>query len=433
MIDFERNDYYNACRQKILSGKITSIWRDDTFFKGASSYPVPNFKYYTAEYCDFEKNIVSAEGKMVYHLNGYGTYHNEALSSFLGESSERYTFASFYRLLEERVVLASYNELVNKHGESRVCSIETLNGYFRQDDKDNYLSEDDQIQWVRMNSLINTGQDVYMPMQLVVSDSGIIFKNEKRFVPAAVSTGTAGHETFEKALYNAIIEVLQIDSFNLWWYGGVKGRNIVIDEEKFLKKYFTDEGRIRKFLSSFHISFTDISFEKDIDIVVCEVFGLSDNTPKYTIGVQGGTDMENVMYRGLMECLAVLEYNLHLPWIDPERYKSVKTDSANHIHNLDDNVVLYSKYGKPDKIKHDHDIFGYREKKYEIIDSLKELSNYAGFLDITLPEFYPTNFKVARVIIPELLPICLPSYPAYHHIRYKNIGGIRNDYPHPLA
>lgn len=433
MIEFERNDYYNARRQKILSGKITSIWKDDSFFKGASSYPVPNFKYYTAEYCDFEKNIISADAKMIYHLNGYGTYHNEALSSFLGESSERYTFASFYRLLEDHIVSGSYNELVNKYGESEVCDVETLNGYFKEDETDNYLSADDSIKWVRMNSLIQPGRDTYIPLQLVVSDSGTIFKNEKRFVPAAVSTGTAGQETFEKALYNAIIEVLQIDSFNLWWYGGVKGRNISFNEEEFLKKYFHDEERIKKFLSCFHIVFTDISFDKDVDIIVCEVFGLSDNTPKYTVGVQGGVGIENVMYRGLMECFAVLEYNLHLPWIDPERYKSVDRDSATNIHNLDDNVVFYSKYGKPSNVKHDRDIFDHKDKKYEVIDSVKELSRYAGFLDITLPEFYPLNLKVARVIIPELLPICLPSYPAYQHVRYKNTGGIKNDYPHPLA
>lgn len=87
---------------------MTSIWSNDTFYKGATSYPVTDFKYYTAEFCNFEKNISSDNSKMSYHLSGYGVLHNEAYSSFIGESSERYTFASIYRLLKDKVEIGSY-------------------------------------------------------------------------------------------------------------------------------------------------------------------------------------------------------------------------------------------------------------------------------------------------------------------------------------
>jgi len=92
MIKFELNQGYNDLRHKVVGGRVTGIWKGNAFFKGSSSYPIPNFKYYTSEYCDFEKNIISEDAKMIYHLNGYGTLHNEAFSSFLGESAERYTF-----------------------------------------------------------------------------------------------------------------------------------------------------------------------------------------------------------------------------------------------------------------------------------------------------------------------------------------------------
>ncbi|SCU55498.1 streptolysin-associated protein SagD-like protein [Staphylococcus aureus] len=48
-------------------------------------------------------------------------------------------------------------------------------------------------------------------------------------------------------------------------------------------------------------------------------------------------------------------------------------------------------------------------------------------------EFYNKNLVVVRTFIPELLTIALPSYPPYLHPRYKEIGGIINDIPHPLA
>lgn len=65
MISFEVTEGYNELRQTIIGGKITGIWKKDSFFKGSSSYPIPNFKYYTSEYCDFEKNIISENSKMI--------------------------------------------------------------------------------------------------------------------------------------------------------------------------------------------------------------------------------------------------------------------------------------------------------------------------------------------------------------------------------
>lgn len=434
MIKFELNQGYNDLRHEVVGGRVTGIWKGNGFFKGSSSYPIPNFKYYTSEYCDFEKNIISEDAKMVYHLNGYGTLHNEAFSSFLGESAERYTFSSYYLLLEQRIVRASRKEMAIRYGEDQVCDVEVLNGYFARENKNDYLAEEDEIQWLKMNSLSNPEKSIFVPLQMAVSDSGVLFKNEKRFMPAAVSTGTACHENFKDSLKNALIEYMQIDSFNLWWYAGAQGEKIDIDIKELLLKYINLPIAVNEFLNLFNVEFTDISYDKDFDIIVCEIFGKEETVPRYTVGVQGGIGIEKCIYRGFMECLAVLEYNMHLLWINPSKYLSVTKNTVNGIGNLDDNVIYYSKYGKPEKVKHDKKLFsGNRKKGYNIRKNACELSRYACFLDITLPEFARLNLRVTRVILPELLPICLPSYPPYQHLRYKNIGGIQNGYPHPLA
>lgn len=140
MISFEVTEGYNELRQTIIGGKITGIWKKDSFFKGSSSYPIPNFKYYTSEYCDFEKNIISENSKMIYHLNGYGTKHNEALSSFLGESTERYTFSSYYKLLGDRIVKGTRKDLMKIYGEKNICDVDTLNGFFSREDKNEYIA-----------------------------------------------------------------------------------------------------------------------------------------------------------------------------------------------------------------------------------------------------------------------------------------------------
>lgn len=434
MIAFECDNNYNDLRSRLIGGKVTSIWSNDTFYKGATSYPVTDFKYYTAEFCNFEKNISSDNSKMSYHLSGYGVLHNEAYSSFIGESSERYTFASIYRLLKDKVEIGSYIDMVKKYGEDNVCDFELLNSFFLPTDIQNYLGRDCEIQWVKMNSLIEIGEYIYVPLQFVVSNDGFMCKDEVQFMPAAVSTGTASHETFLKSLENAVIEYLQIDSFNLWWYGGAKGKSIDIDIESFMGKFFTHKNSLTRFIKHFDVKLTDISFDKDIEVVVCEVFGKDKDVPQYTVGVQGGKNYERTIYRSIMECLAVLEYNMHLPWLDNEKYINTKFKNT-VISNLDDNIVFYSKYGKSNKVKHDNDYFYNISsiKTYRPIQSLKKLSKYACFLNVTLPEFEGLNLCITRISIPELLPMCLPSYPPYYHVRYKQTGGIRNEIPHPLA
>lgn len=187
-------------------------------------------------------------------------------------------------------------------------------------------------------------------------------------------------------------------------------------------------------MNYFNICFTDISYDKGIDIIVCEIFSRNNNLPAYTVGVQGGKNLEEVLYRGMMECLAVVEYNMNLPWMDQKKYMSIKKNKT-AINNLDDNVTLYAKYGKPKQVQHEIDLYNncHIKKSHNVIEEVRKISKYAGYMVITLPDFEKLNLEVCRVSIPELLPLCLPSYPPYHHKRYKELGGIKNNVPHPLA
>jgi hypothetical protein len=60
------------------------------------------------------------------------------------------------------------------------------------------------------------------------------------------------------------------------------------------------------------------------------------------------------------------------------------------------------------------------------------VSEWATYLDITPPELADTPWKVVRVLIPELLSMCLPGLPPKAHPRMRQYGGVTNEYPHPL-
>nr|WP_269260435.1 YcaO-like family protein [Lactobacillus crispatus] len=133
-----------------------------------------------------------------------------------------------------------------------------------------------------LNSLFDINKKVLVPLQFYIMYTNSIFKNEKRIVNSATSTGTASQESFDKSLENAIVEFLQIDSFNLWWYGGLRGKNLNIDTEGLLKELFPNNNRLWMFLKKFTVNFIDISFDKAINVVVCEITSNSDSKlPKY--------------------------------------------------------------------------------------------------------------------------------------------------------
>lgn len=114
MINIKNNLEYNLLRQRILGGAITGIWKKDTFFIGESSYPVMNYNYITANFTNFEKFAFPGYVPPInYHLSGYGLSYNKALSAFLGESTERYSFSVLYQNIKHNIIYSDYqNETV---------------------------------------------------------------------------------------------------------------------------------------------------------------------------------------------------------------------------------------------------------------------------------------------------------------------------------
>ncbi|EBH4175246.1 listeriolysin S biosynthesis protein LlsD [Listeria monocytogenes] len=437
MISIQNNLEYNKLRWETLSGNVTGIWENNKFFLGSSSYPIMKYHYITANFVNFEKHISENMPKISYHLSGYGVNFNEALVSFIGESAERYTYSLLPTIIKDRIIFRSYEEMTKGYKTDLICELKYINSYYSSEVYENYVTPNDTIQWIAMNSLIHSDKKVWMPLQFVTMYTEEMFSNEKRYVTSAVSTGTACHETVEKSIENALIEYLQIDSFNLWWYGGFRARDLEIDITRNISSWFDNQVSVKKFLSKFNVHFSDISFDKSIYIVLCEIEAKnsSDAFPKYTVGVQGGYSLDKSIYRAFMECLTVLEYNMNVTWTDKEKFLSV-TQETRVIDNLDDNVIYYSKYGKPELQYNANQLKNDTEKVTNLkalLEKLPTISQYAAFLPITPSEFRYMNCEISRVILPELLSIHLPSYPPYYHIRYEEIGGVVNNIPHPIA
>ena len=409
---------------RTLSPNSIGIWRNNKIHTRVKSNYMPRFFTNTSSFCKFEIGVFENAPNISYHLTGYGILKNESLIRFLGESAERFTFTCINKVIKSRIVEDSIEGLKNKAEKSTVVPLEYIKIYEGMD-----INEHSKIFWVKMNSFNARYDYVYIPAAFVIMGwellkSESITKNIK-----SVSTGTACHQTVKKALESSIVEYLQLDSANLWWQSGIKGRDIPDKEvNKILEKIDLD----KEFSNKFYVKVTDISFDKPIYVYTCEIFSKDENLPKYAIGIQGGMDSEEAIYRGIMEALTILEYVYNYKFINEKAYDKVTLNSR-EFYDLDSNVVFYSKYGK-EHMENDVEIQWNNEKYYTTKELFKFVSKeyeFAGFLDITIDDFSHIGFNTTRVIIPELLPLYLPSLIPVNHPRFKQYE-VKNYAPHPM-
>lgn len=416
-------------RMRHFDGKIAGLWKSPDKFYRLRSFPLPDFHFITSNYPSFEKFVYNQDIHFTYHLSGYGKLYNETRMSFLGESAERFAYASQFRGLQHLVVKRDYETLKKEvDAGDHICPLEYVNLLY--DDQDcRCIQPTDELSWVKMNALNEPGKFVYIPLQLMVSGTHFLKKDEKIAAPNAVSTGTASHETFEQSLEAAIIEIFQLDSYNLYWFGGLLCEDITDTWRGLIDKILGDSS----FYEYFDVNIIDITLDKPIPIVMCEITSTLPYMPKYTVGIQGSYSLERAVYRALMETLAIVEYNMNASWTHTNTFHSVLNQKV--FDNLDDNVLFYARKGKPEVLNFRESPIPTSRKSENLNDLLKSVptfSKYAAFLNITPSDFIGSQQVITRVVIPELLPLCTPSFPQRYHPRYKGIGGILNDLVHPL-
>ncbi len=383
------------------------------------TFPVPIYPFFTAEMNSFEKQLFKENVKFDYHLSGYGRTVEEANISLMGESTERFAFVS--QLKQYKMHFSSYNELQKQN--RNILDFEYINVFNTGDIS---LKKDDEINWVEMYN-INNYKKKYIPAQLVMPNIANEIDNGLRYITETVSTGTASHENFELALESAILEILQLDSFNMWWYQGYESKELEIDYIELFKKYDLID-KYNNFFNYFTIKTHNISFDKAVYVIAVEIESKKDNIPKYTVGLGAGMDLEYTIYRSILECMTIVEYNFNIPWIDSKKYQEINTEY--NFNDLDANVIFYSKYGKPN--------LKFRKYQHWNNSKVKNLSNLLTTLPqesyysvITTPDFNGLNNETVRVIIPEYLPMAIPQMPPINHPKYKE-HGMMNAIIHPL-
>lgn len=414
--------------------------------------PEPCLKSVTGRMPNYHKITFNDPEKHVeYHLSGYGMYHEEALIKLIGESVERYSSVSTEKLLREKAVYCSYKEM-KKQG--KVMPLEYLNIFSAEQQKTlaqmmpayspEHATEDDIIGWIKCASLVHPGEDVWVPMQILCI--GFVKNSEKgeKFFTPSFSTGTASHRSLKKALLNALVEYIQIDSFVLSWYTKQKSKRVIIDDPDVLKCF--EACGLGKDSPYEVIPLLVTMPDMDLPVYLNVLKRKDKKLPYLIVGTQGDLNAKNGVLRGSMEATAIIFMHMFNALFDPEKIEFSNTTSA--FADLDTNVLYY---GVPDKAKEIdallEQLTGETIKLSEIesrwendvdaqishlLREVSKVSEYAVYVDITPPEVIEKGWSVVRTLIPELCGMCLPGFPFKNHPRMKKFGGVTNEYPHPL-
>jgi thiazole/oxazole-forming peptide maturase SagD family component len=396
----------------------------------------------------YHKVLLGPQMEINYHLSGYGMFFEEALIRLVGEAIERYALLVAPYTFADRIRYASHDNIART---GRVVPIEYLQLYTDEDYRKlnqglyselRHLEPGDIVGWIKCQSLFEPETDIWVPAQMLFVGYGINRKQQEVAFCPGFSTGTAAHTSFLKALQNALLESIEIDALMLHWYTGMTARAVVIDE-------LTTPALVPELFKSnshYDVLALDIRVLEDVQahVIASIVINKQEARPFITLGAHATLEPVHALYRSLMEALAISILGVYGPLYLPKQFMT----PAPSFTDLDSNVAFFA---SPENATEKRQVIEKlvagqaalsAMKSYEagdpqaetaaLIQQLASVSKYGVCLDVTPPETRSRGWKVMRVLLPELVTMCVPGVPYGCHPRFKAYGGIRNEYPHPL-
>ncbi len=406
---------------------------------------MPKFNMLTLEIPSYMNLLHKKNIDINFHVSGYDYNSSQAIYRVLGEMNERYASIHGHTLLDSKYILkGTYNDLKNKFRNDNFFDINNLKYYSNSTYKkmSNFLhnfsdyapTNDTNFSWFQIYN-IKDDSLWWIPMQFFFQGYSAEMNNEKSFLPL-MSTGTAAHITFNKALLNSLIESIQINDFNNAWYYDHKIKEIILNDIQINKE-------IQELLDNVDASvrFYLLQSEEKLITILCVLESKSANFPQFSFGIQSSNSKYDAIIRSLFEAAAVYRSTFYTYIYDE---KSRIIDKNIVFNDLDKNVQFWAMpINKERNLLELNKIvdgkINYEEIedinlseceliKY-IIKELKSNNKNIFIYNITPPEICQTYF-VTRVFIPEHFPIFLPDFP-YEYIKKEKLMSI-NKYVHPL-
>ncbi len=383
-------------------------------------------------------------GRGAYHIGANGIHFNEAIIKTLGESIERYSQLVAEVSLRFTGEFLPHSEMIknNKH-------IVLPQNYLNLFSEEQYsragfpfeLYADQPLTWIKLLEL-GGYKHLWVPAQLIFVGYQVKRAEAEPWLSVAVTTGTAAHTDKTKALINAILELIQIDSAVGHWYSSRCATRIHFDSRtQLLEKTLLQQGNFNHENYGFYwLENPDLAGFS----VACVYRDSQKVIPHVAIGLGADMCLTTAMYKAYLEAVGVI--GLSRMVVFQNNFLEKNSDKSNNdFYDLDTNVGHYAlgndfsliqeKFPQDKKISASDlppDTANNDAQQLQVlVQSFKKTHKGLFFCDLTCREASDLGFVAPRVWSPDTLSLCLPCAPWLKHPRFQAYGGVAYEFPHP--
>jgi ribosomal protein S12 methylthiotransferase accessory factor len=362
---------------------------------------------------------------------GKGIDAQAAYIGGLGEIAERLLGVLHFSAIQDRLVLATYDELVASG--RRALGPEDLPLFATEQ----YAStgfpyrpfrSDTPLRWLDGHELIS-GENVVVPAQIVL----LYYKHhpDEGRIGYPTTGGLAFHANRYLALLHGFFEVVERDAINVGWYGRLPPRRVLLDLPS-----LTAEAGLRwpTRWSTADIPEVEVFLnESDLPVPVFTSFAVDRSRTKRALMGGGGADPSRL--RALTQSLFELgQSRTSLKYYQSVGFKDIRADSS--VAEMTDFFDTAIFYGFAENL---HLLDWYRDTTATV--DWKDVPNHtfaspdaayrsaltwardAGLTPIAF-DFAGASWDgvhVTKVLIPQLTQACIPSHPYLGHPRFYDL------------
>lgn len=380
-----------------------------------------------------------------YHIGGSGIVPFEPSIKTFGESAERYA-GSIAALDPEVEHKFAPHSAMKDQGYNIIdaSKLLVLDENTARSAKIPFMPFDAEapITWIEADNIGAGGGRKWIPAQQFFVGYPVRIHEGEPWLEAAVSTGTAVHTDYPRALLAALYELVQIDSAMGHWYGRQESIEVELDDRtarlgRVLSRHMPAGG----YRTEFHLL-------PNADLpgfaVACLLHEPQGRVPVVAAGLGADQCLERAMYKAWLEGVGVrslAEWSLVNTYLEKG---SVQQDTEAML-DLDSNVVHAAQAEGAAAVRQrfsgarrvpaadlppDSNL-GVSEEVRRTVRAFRETEKELFLRNITTPDVASLGFRAMRVWSPDTLSLSLPSAPPQRHARFDEYGGFARSIPHP--
>lgn len=380
-----------------------------------------------------------------YHIGGGGILPFEASIKTFGETAERYAGSVAAIDPAQEFIFATHADM-EKNGFDVLppSKLELMDRRAPRADGFPFhpFTPELPITWVHAQNIGVGPTWRWIPAQLFLVGYPVRTHDGEPWLTAAVSTGTAVHTDYERALLASVYELIQIDSAMGHWFGCVKSVRIRFDERtrrltQILDRHMPEGG----YTTEFHLlpnpdlpGFT----------VACLVREPFERVPVVAVGLGADPSLERAMYKAWLEGIGVrslAEWSLVNIFLE----EGAQPHDRAQMLDLDSNVVfaaqpegasaVNTRFRDCDELlasslPPDTNLTTGEDARLAI-RSFKDTGKELYVKDVTTRDVRSLGFRAMRLWSPDTLSLSLPSAPPDAHPRFSAYGELTHRNPHP--